>query len=196
MLQTAKDRLRAIGINISDETTVPALGGDVESIVRELLIDEGMGKFDYSTRAWTPTSDTVYAFDGEVAQTDIMYTLFLEGVKAIVPGIAITDVVEDTSGMTEEMSGLDDLSSPPTDGTRSISFKCGGNPYSFTLDSYGDWFNPRIIGLMNEVLEKEGFSGQLHIVGEPMDQIMILTYGTQKWADSITELMPKTDFIY
>ena len=81
-------------------------------------------------------------------------TLFLKGIQSIVPDIEITDVKEDLSGMTEEMSSSEE-SGEMTDGTRGISFLCNGHPYAIELISYGDWINPDMIEFMNGVLAKE-----------------------------------------
>ena len=53
-----------------------------------------MGEYEFNSYTWTPTSSDVYAFDAEVFDIENMYALFLQGVKAIVPGFDCRDVTE------------------------------------------------------------------------------------------------------
>jgi len=156
-----------------------------EEFAYSLLISMGVGECDPETWAWTPTSSQVYAFDAEVFNVSGMYTEFFQGVNAIVPGAPFTDITEDLSGMTEEM----DWSAGPfwygTDGTRSVSFRCNGQAYTVTLDSYGDWFNERMIAETNRILAKEGFPKRLQVVIDGADQIVALIYGTEEEAERV-----------
>ena len=186
----ARLRLQALDIAVSD-----ALAGEVEqaqavmaqhmtkagmhakeatagSTVYDLLIFMGCGDYSQDTGEWMPTSDRVYAFDAEVYDIEHMYARFLRGMQAIIPGIAITDVREDLSGMAEDMnfSGVD--------GTRSVDFCVNGHPYSVTLESRGDWFNEDMIAFFTDVLEREQYPGKLHQITDNMDQMVILFYGS------------------
>ena len=186
----ARLRLQALDIAVSD-----ALAGEVEqaqaamaqhmartgmraeettpgSTVYDLLIFMGCGDYSQDTGEWMPTSDRVYAFDAEVYDIEHMYTRFLLGMQAIIPGIAITDVREDLSGMAEDMnfSGVD--------GTRSVDFCVNEHPYSVTLESRGDWFNEEMIAFFMDVLEREQYPGKLHQITDSMDQMVILFYGS------------------
>ena len=186
----ARLRLQALDIAVSD-----ALAGEVEqaqdvmahhmtkagmhakeatagSTVYDLLIFMGCGDYSQDTGEWMPTSDRVYAFDAEVYDVEQMYAQFLRGMQAIIPGIAITDVREDLSGMAEDMnfSGAD--------GTRSVDFCVNGHPYSVTLASRGDWFNEDMIAFFTDVLEREQYPGKLHQITDNMDQMVILFYGS------------------
>ena len=139
-----------------------------------LLMNEGMGTYDEETWEWSPSSETIYVFDAEFMNVYSMYTEFLLGVDAIVPDAVFTDIAEDLSGMTVEWN-----METGTDGMRSVSFTCNGHPYTIALTSYGDWLNDEIISFVNEALEAEGCSGQLHIVSYPYDQCIFMIYGSE-----------------
>ncbi len=156
-----------------------------EEFAYSLLLSMGLGEHDPETWAWTPTSSQVYAFDAEVFNVSSMYTEFFQGVNAIVPGAPFTEVTEDLSGMTEEMNWSAGPLWYGTDGTRSVSFRCNGQAYSVTLDSYGDWFNERMIAETNRVLAKEGFPKRLRLVTEGADQSVVLIYGTEEEAERV-----------
>lgn len=156
-----------------------------EDLAYSLLLSIGWGEHDPETWAWTPTSSQVYAFDAEVFNVSGMYTEFFQGVNAIVPGAPFTEVTEDLSGMTEEMNWAAGPLWYGTDGTRSVSFRCNGQAYSVTLDSYGDWFNKRMIAETNRVLAKEGFPKRLRVVIDGAAQIVVLIYGTEEEAERV-----------
>ena len=154
----AIEKLRQLGFDLSD-TVLEAIGEELHVdpntlSLTDLLLGLGLGDYDYDTGDWTPRSTRVYAFDAEVFDIEHMYTLFLKGVQTIVPDIEITNIREDLSGMTEEMTDSDDPMIPSTDGKRSVSFTCNGHEYSIELDSYGDWFNEKMFSFMDQVLEK------------------------------------------
>lgn len=176
------------GLDEEDRELYAGMNGTTskpEELAYTLLINIGVGIYLPETWAWTPTSSQVYAFDAEVFNVSGMYTEFFQGVNAIVPGAPFTDITEDLSGMTEEM----DWSAGPfwygTDGTRSVSFRCNGQAYTVTLDSYGDWFNERMIAETNRILAKEGFPKRLQVVIDGADQIVALIYGTEEEAERV-----------
>jgi len=157
-----------------------------EHLAYALLINMGMGKFDPETWYWTPTSSQVYAFDAEVFNVSGMYTQFFRGVNAIVPGSPITQVAEDLSDITEEVdwTSMNRLGYA-TDGERTVFFIFNGQDYSATLESYGDWFNEKMIEETNRVLREQGFPHQLQLVTGGMDQMVALIYGTEEEASRI-----------
>ena len=186
----ARLRLQALGIEVSDalageveqaqaemaqhmeKAGVPFEGPTASGTVYDLLVFMGCGDYSQETGEWMPASDRVYAFDAEVYDIEHMYARFLRGMQAIIPGIAITDVREDLSGMAEDMnfSGVD--------GTRSVDFRVNGHSYSVTLESRGDWFNEDMIAFFMDVLEKEQDHGRLHQITVDMDLMVILFYGS------------------
>ena len=186
------EKLRRLGFDLSD-SALEAIGEELHAdpntlSLTDLLLGLGMGDYDYGTGKWTARSSSVYAFDAEVFDIDNMYTLFLQGVQAIVPDISITDIREDLSGMTEEMVWPEDLSHSPTDGTRSVSFVCNGHDYSIELESRGDWFNEQMFDFMDRVLEKENCPLKLYEFPAQM-QFIIVVYGTEALAAELRSLV-------
>jgi len=193
----AREALQALGFTISDDTldaaqehyreyreffkhtglTIPAIEDDQEQIVYTILMEEGLGLYDYDTLTWTATSNQIYAFDAEFFNIVGMYTEFLQGVQSIVPDADFSSVRENLREMTEELEGY-----------RNVSFTCNGHPYEIRLASYGDWLNEEIFPFINQVLEQEGCSGRLHYAA-PMDQLVFVIYGTESQANALWRLM-------
>lgn len=140
------------------------------------LFRKAMGDYNWDTGEWKPLTDKMYAFDAEVFDVENMYTLCLQGIQAIVRDIEVTDVTEDLSGMTEEMTSVNYPYEPMTDGVRSVSFKCNGHEYSVTMTSYGDWINAEFFDFMNQVLEKENCPKRLWLLGDGLDQMAAVIY--------------------
>lgn len=152
------------------------------------LFEKGLGDYDYDTFEWKPLTDRLYAFDAEVFDISNMYGLFLQGVQAIADDLTITDVREDLSGMQMEMTEPEDPREPPTDGVRSVAFRCNGHEYAVTLTSLGDWFNSNeFLPFMNEVLEKEHCEKRLWALYGGMDQMLVIVYGTEADARKILQ---------
>lgn len=191
MAETSAIRLlQDLGINISN-TVLEAIkkeSGADQLSATDLLLETGMGDYDYDTGVWTPRSDKVYAFDAEVFDIEHMYTLFLNGVQTIIPDIKITDISEDLSGMTEELTDSEDGMSPPTDGMRSVRFICNGHEYSFELASCGDWFNNEMFGFMDRVLEAENCPHKLYEFPAAC-QCVILYYGDEAVASQLSAVI-------
>jgi len=182
------DALHALGFDVKEDSSLKGAFGDNSGIEAYMLLAElGMGEYDFESGEWTPSSNQVYAFDAEVFDVAQMYTLFLKGIQSIVPDIEITDVKEDLSGMTEEMTSSEE-SGEMTDGTRSVSFLCNGHSYATELISYGDWINPDMIEFMNDVLAKENCPKRLHLL-PVMDQIAVLVYCTEEQAAALDALI-------
>ena len=152
----------------------------------DILILLGLGEYDPATLQRTPISHTVYAFDAESFDIEGMYTNFLQGIQMIVPDVVISEIQEDLSGMTIEMDFSKEI---PTDGTRSFSFLCNGNPYSFELDSHGDWFNAEAIGFIEEVLRKENCPKRLCILDVMEIQGSIIFYADEETIANVLNLL-------
>lgn len=189
---TGIEQLRQLGFDLT-ETVSASIGRelncDINTLsVTDLLLGLGLGDYDYDTDQWTPRSSQVYAFDAEIFNVEKMYTLFLQGVQTIVPDIQITDVREDLSGMTDEMTFDQDFAVPPNNGKRSVSFNCNGHPYSIELDSYGDWFNNAMFDFMDHVLEKENCPFKLYEFPAQM-QFVIMIYCSENQMEKIVPLI-------
>lgn len=189
-MSSAIEQLRQAGLDLTDavlEKIRNDLQCDPDTLsAPDLLLGLGLGDYDYDTGEWTPRSGMIYAFDAEIFDVDRMYTLFLQGVQAIVPDIRITDVREDLSQMTDEMTVPEDGLHPPTDGKRSVSFLCNSHAYSVELDSYGDWFNESMLNFMDDVLEKENCPFRLCCWNDM--QFVFVVYGTKDKAEKIIAL--------
>jgi len=189
---SAIEQLRQLGFDLTDTvlaSIIRELNCDVNTLsVTDLLLGLGLGDYDYDTDQWTPRSNQVYAFDAEIFNVEKMYTLFLQGVQTIVPDIKITDICEDLSGMTDEMTFDQDSTSPPCDGKRSVSFVCNGHAYSIELNSYGDWFNTDMFDFMDHVLEKENCPFKLYEFPAHM-QFVIMLYCSETQQEKIAPLI-------
>ena len=189
---SAVEQLRQLGFDLSDTVLASIsreLNCDVNTLsVTDLLLGLGLGDYDYDTDQWSPRSSQVYAFDAEIFNVEKMYTLFLQGVQTIVHDIKITDISEDLTGMTDEMTFDQDSASPPCDGKRSVSFVCNGHTYSIELNSYGDWFNTDMFDFMDQVLEKENCPFQLYEFSAQM-QFVIMLYCSENQQEKIAPLI-------
>ena len=166
--------------------------GQWREFVSTELFEKAMGDYQWNTGEWKPLTDRMYAFDAEVFDIGNMYKLFLQGVQSIAADIEITDVREDLSGMTEELKEPANPYEPPTDGVRSVSFKCNGHEYSTTIASYGDWFNVEFISFMNQVLEKENKTKRLWILSDGLDQMIAIVYDSAENAQSYVAYTEKS----
>lgn len=195
-----KEELEALGFVISDDIHTAAcqhyaqlqkfsfsIAGQAYNTKEEfayiLLMNLGMGTYDYETWVWTPTSHQIYVLDAEVLDVSRMYTEFLQGVQAIVDDAVFADVTEDLSGMTLEWKP------DGSDGYRTVSFTCNGSAYTKRLTSYGDWLNIDIIDYVNMVLNKEGCRGQLHHISDDYDQMVFLFYGSADDAAALRRMI-------
>ena len=189
---SAVEQLRQLGFDLTDTVLASLsreLNCDVNTLsVTDLLLGLGLGDYDYDTDQWSPRSSQVYAFDAEIFNVEKMYTLFLQGVQTIVPDIKITDICEDLSGMTDEMTFAQDPATPPCDGKRSVSFVCNGHAYNIELNSYGDWFNADMFDFMDHVLEKENCPFKLYEFPAQM-QFVIMIYCSETQQEKIAPLI-------
>lgn len=195
--------LREMGIEVSDEAVEKTeawiashqkeMSGiefeDEDSSVKfasHLLMSIGMGKYDYDTGIWTPTSSTVYAFDAEVYDIEHMYRLFLQGVSAIVPGFEPTDIHESIE------ENVDEGSMDGTYGKTTVSFVLNGNKYEHELRFMGDWFDDDAINWINEVLAQESFEHRLYEFYD-WGQGLILLYGDDAVWEKMCDLIPQPE---
>jgi len=160
-----------------------------------LLEVVGHGRHEGETTPWiwNPTSTQVYSFYALAFFDSNMYTVFFKGVNAIVPGAPFTEVTEDMSGRTEDWEWSDESPNGHiTDGYRSVSFRCNGQPYCLTLESYDSWLNMKIIEETNRILQEQGFPDQLHTLSLATDKeklVLLLIYGTEEKANQIQQVI-------
>ncbi|MBO7384950.1 MAG: hypothetical protein J6U63_01260 [Clostridia bacterium] len=158
---------------------------DWQRFVDSDLFEKALGEENWETGEWKPLTDRLYAFDAEVFDYTNMYTLFLQGVQSIARDLVFSDIEEDLSGMTEELTWPENPYEPYTDGVRSVSFKCNGHAYSLTLTSMSDWFNvSEFMPFINQVLEKEKLEKRLWFISDGADQMIAVLYDTRENAQS------------
>ena len=198
--------LRGLGIEIPEEIVEETeafmasqqaewakLGLDVpeaaDAFTTNLLMSVGIGEYDYDTGAWTPGSSDVYAFDAEVFDIDNMYSLYFQGLSAIIPGFEPTDVHESVEecaeGDFEEGGGA-----PAAEGKTTVSFVLNGERYEWEIGFYGDWFNEKAIELTNDVLAQQGFEGRIHTFDDGMQGVMLF-YGDAAYGEKLREIIPQ-----
>ena len=188
----AAERLRKIGFEISDEWLVsyaeetaayreqPASYGydffpfEQDTAAYYMLQSLGLGQWNDEEEDYTPVSDQIYAFDAEVWDIERMYTVFLSRAAEIVPGLTIGDIREDLSGLNDNLEGR-----------RAVSFTMDDVEFGLTLQSMRDWLNTEIVDYVNECLSRLDYDGQLYVVSDDVDQIVMLVYGSKAWADTV-----------
>lgn len=138
----------------------------------------------------------VYTMDGECMDVDTMYTNFLHGIAPMMPDAVFTDIKEDFSDNTDDMDDDETIYGMPTDGTITLSLLCNGHPYQFTFNSTGDWFNPEVVDLLNDMLVKEGCSGQLHGTNVPLDTSLLFVYGDRSKGEALMEISTHLEEMY
>ncbi len=145
---------------------------DSLDVTTMLLAAVGVGRFNFDTFEWTPTSDMVYSFDVEVFDIDRMYTLFLWGIQSISKGeFEITQIQED-AGEAEDPSG---------GRTQTVRFLCDGKPCVYHARRNHDWFDMEILNYMNEVLADTGKPQRLYFMSDGYQECIIF-YCTEFWA--------------
>lgn len=192
MAQDYAERLCELGITEADAEFAERMQDYLESfppevaeawepyqVVGLMLADIGMGEYDFDNGSWTPSSQTVYAFDVEVFDLDRMYTLFLQGVQSIVGDeLIFENIQEDTSQVNHEEGN----------GVQVISFTCQGRPYRYEAEVYNDWFDMGAVAFVNEVLAAEGLDKRLWCTSDGYQEC-ILFYNTPQWAESYAQKM-------
>lgn len=138
----------------------------------------------------------VYTMDGECMDVDTMYTNFLHGIAPMMPDAVFTDIKEDFSDNTDDTDDDETIYGMPTDGTITLSLLCNGHPYQFTFNSTGDWFNPEVVDLLNDMLVKEGCSGQLHGTNVPLDTSLLFVYGDRSKGEALMEISTHLEEMY
>lgn len=142
----------------------------------QLLSYIGLGEYDYDTWTWTPSSSDIYAFDTEIFDISRMYTNFLAGIAAIVPGFEPAEIMEEIHEDDRKQDWTDLFNA--SEGTTAVSFTLNGKRYERELDYYGDWFNEEAIDWVNEILEQQGFENRIYYLFDG-GQGLILYYGDE-----------------
>ena len=150
----------------------------VESMnpITMLLMYSAHGNYDFDTGVWTPNSSQVYSFDVEVFDIENMYSLFFQGITSINGSeFEISNVVEDMSNVNLEIG----------QGKRIVSFLYNGQEQLFIANDNTDWFDVKIIGFMNGILEQNGSKKKLYGFSDGYQECIIF-YCTKEWAREFT----------
>lgn len=157
-----------------------------ENYAHDLLLVVGAGERDATTGEWTALTQQVYAFNEKAFSMESMYVDFLRDVDVIVSDAVLTDIAEDLSGITGDIPA--DMQLFPIrlqNGTRKVFFQCNGAPCEIELASYGAWINMDILAYVNRVLQEQGCKGQLQVVSNAGDLMVMLVYGDTTYANSV-----------
>lgn len=130
----------------------------------------------------------VYTMDGECLDVDTMYTDFLHDISPMIPDAVFTHIKETFNDNTDDMDDYETIYGMPIDGTITLFLLCNGHPYTFTFNSTGDWFNPEVVDLLNDMLVKEGCSGQIHGTNVPLDSSFLFVYGDRSKGEALVEI--------
>lgn len=185
-------KLEALGITIPKEMDISEITKGILSMPEEvleameesqiigmLLAHIGHGRYDFTDWSWEPLSNQVYSFDAEAFDCSSMYTMFLQGVQAIIgDDISITDIIEDCSKVDFENGS----------GTQTIRFQCNGKPYQYDAAVNYDWFDTGMLYFMNQTIEEQNTGKSLYVASDGY-QGCVLFYQTKEWNERFLELM-------
>ena len=162
VVELAKKTLENMPTEVAESTDMIAM----------LLMYSAHGNYDFDTGVWTSTSSQVYSFDVEVFDIENMYSLFFQGIMSINSGeFEISNVVEDMSNVNLEIG----------QGKRIVSFLYNGQEQLFIANDNTDWFDVKIIGFMNGILEQNGSKKKLYGFSDGYQECIIF-YCTKEWA--------------
>lgn len=174
--------LQSLGFEIPGEA-LAALNGQMEEMpmarvwvegypYRSLLMMLGMPKRNYDTWEMEGYSDQAYWFDWEGVDVSSEYVYILNGVNAMAKGeFTITEARQDMTDADWEKGS----------GAVHVSFCVNGIPFESEMKMEYDWLDSKIIGDINEALEKAGIEKRVYAAGDG-GQGCILLYGDKAWA--------------
>lgn len=179
------EELQEIGITISQEALTELEGYEDEynalssyPKVMDLLILEGMGRYDWDTWEWTPSESGLYWFDLEVMNVDTMYSDFLRGVDYMHRDLAFANVSFNYSQVDFDAGT----------GRILVSFDYLLQHYELEAVYNYDWFDTDMIYQLGRILAKDQDPRDLWMVSDG-GQGILLYYGTE---DSKNQLTGKT----
>lgn len=138
-----------------------------------LLISEvSMGRYDFQTGTWTPTSNLVYSFDMEAPDSGNMYEVLFQGIAAIAgEQLQISEVRQDDG------EGYYD---------RKVYFTVNGVEHCFQAEFGGDWYDTKILDTLNQILEKQNTSHRLWFMTDGYQQVIVF-FCEEDWARRFME---------
>lgn len=140
----------------------------------------GISEYNIEKNEYKLSSNDVYSFDMEVADIDIMYTIFLNYINKISnEELKISNIVEDTTNVNFEEGT----------GTQIVKFKVYDKEYKYEAKVNHDWFDTRIISYINQILQEQNSNKFLYVTSDGW-QNCILFYKTEKWAEKYNQAFP------
>jgi len=136
--------------------------------VMDLLILEGMGRYDWDTWEWTPSESGVYWFDLEVMNLESIYSDFLRGVAAMDENLTFSGITEDYSGADAEAGT----------GKIVLSFGYLGQQHTLEAQYNYDWFDTDMLYALGRILAADDVPEDLWMAPDG-GQGLLLYYGTQ-----------------
>ena len=137
-----------------------------------LLTAISMGRYDYCTGAWAPTSNKVYSFDMEAFDPGNMYEILFQGIRSISGDHLCVNAVRQDDGENYY--------------DRKVFFTLDGVEYCFKAELGGDWYDTKILDLLNQILAGRGDPNRLYFMTDGYQQ-MILFFCKEAWARQFTE---------
>lgn len=134
-----------------------------------LLTEVSMGRYDFQTGTWTPTSNLVYSFDMEALDSGNMYDILFQGIASI-------------AGEQLQISGVrqDDGESYYD---RKVYFTVDGVEHCFQAEFGGDWYDTKILDKLNQILEEQNTSHRLWIMTDGYQQVIVF-FCEEAWAQA------------
>ena len=180
--------LSEVGITISSDVLSELQAYEGQSLsygaypkVLDLLTMEAMGRYDWDTWEWTPSTSGVYWFDTEVMNLESIYSDFLRGVDAMDETLTFSNIAEDYSAVDME-SGL---------GIVTFSFDYLGQTYTLNAQYEYDWFDTNILYHMGLILNDDSDPKNLWYTFD--GQGVLLFYDTREEAAALDH---KTGLIF
>lgn len=73
-------------------------------------------------------------------------------------------------------------------GILTIRFRCNGTAYAYDAKFYYDWFDPKILSFLNQVINQQNTGKSLYITSDGF-QNCIVFYLTKEWAEKFQDLL-------
>ena len=142
-----------------------------DQILGLVLDNIGRAEYNIENKEYKLLSKNVYSFDTEIMDIDTMYTIFLNFINKLSNNeLKITDIIEDNNIDHEQGTG-----------EKIISFKMNNKEYKYVAYTKNDWFDIKIIGYINKILQENKSQKFLYTSSDGW-QNCILFYNTEEWA--------------
>ena len=144
----------------------------------DLLCWLGMGQWDDVDGPWTPSSNGVFAPSIESYSPETMYSNFLRGVTAMVPGaLEITDISQDNSRIDPE----------DWCGTIVLSFTLDGQRHTLELDATGNWLDMDALARIGDIISASDSDKSLYFADDESAGLLVF-FRDAAWASEFTRI--------